>query len=102
MECGDGVHDDETKQYGNWVMAPVEDWHPQSLGVRFRAPTADGGARGGGRGGGRGRGSRTDSRKRPPAESPPNKGVAGSEGNGTLAITDGSEVRENHPTARLT
>jgi hypothetical protein len=60
MECGDGVHDDETKQYGNWVMAPVEDWHPQSLGVRFRAPTADGGARSGGRGGGHGRGSRTD------------------------------------------
>jgi hypothetical protein len=41
-----------------------------------------------------------DSRKRPPAESPPNKGVVRSEGYGTLAFTDGSKVRGDHPTAR--
>jgi hypothetical protein len=25
LECGDGVHDVEKKQYGTWMIAPVED-----------------------------------------------------------------------------
>jgi hypothetical protein len=25
QKCGDGVHDEEAKQYGLWMLAPVED-----------------------------------------------------------------------------
>jgi hypothetical protein len=25
LECGDGIHDEDTKQYGKWMLAPMED-----------------------------------------------------------------------------
>ncbi|XP_051201869.1 uncharacterized protein [Lolium perenne] len=28
LECGDGVHDERSKQYGSWMTSPMEDWHP--------------------------------------------------------------------------
>ena len=51
MECGDGVHGPEAEQYGTWMIAPVEDWHPQSSGERFKAPPRE--VNWGGRGGGK-------------------------------------------------
>jgi hypothetical protein len=27
LECGDGVHNAEEKQYGSWMIALMEDWH---------------------------------------------------------------------------
>jgi hypothetical protein len=51
LECGDGVHNIDRKQYGQWMIAPMEDWHPQFAGLHYRAPTRDGGQSGlGGRG----------------------------------------------------
>jgi hypothetical protein len=36
LECGDGVHNVHKNQYGTWMLSPIEDWHPQTLGVRTR------------------------------------------------------------------
>jgi hypothetical protein len=33
QECGDGVHEKEARQYGAWMIAPGEDWHPQTARV---------------------------------------------------------------------
>jgi hypothetical protein len=72
-ECGDGVHEASAMQYGNWMIAPMEDWHPQSAGVRNWSSAREGG----GQGAGQGRGGRIESHKRPPGESPPSKGTTG-------------------------
>jgi hypothetical protein len=85
LECGNGVHNDDDKQYGDWMCSPIDDWHPQTSGVRVR--TAGGEASRGGRGGGRGGGRPSESRKCPPVESP----NAGEKANPSqLQVTDGS------------
>jgi hypothetical protein len=50
LGCRDGVHGDE-RQYGAWMIAPTEDWHPLTAGVRAHAPIQEGSR--GGKGGGR-------------------------------------------------
>jgi hypothetical protein len=92
LECGDGVHGDEAKQYGAWMMAAAEDWYPQTSGMRTRASDRAGAQ--GVRGGGRGRGGDVGTRKRPPGESSQGAGASGEgkgRGAGTLQITDGIE-----------
>jgi hypothetical protein len=32
LVCGNGVHDTTKKQYGKWMIALVEDWHPPVVG----------------------------------------------------------------------
>jgi hypothetical protein len=85
QDCGDGVHSEMDKQYGDWMIAPVEDWHPSTTGARNKAPPKEGYR--GGQGGGRG--SATDlSRKRPPGEELKSQGV--NDSSGLVQITDGS------------
>jgi hypothetical protein len=101
LECGDGVHDQEAKQYGTWMVAPAEDWHPQTAGIQTWAPPRD--QNSGSGGGGRGRGRGVDSRKHPPGESPPYTGrgkTGGGKGEATLLITDGPMAMEDQVGAR--
>jgi hypothetical protein len=90
-ECEDGVHDKTALQYGDWLIAPMEDWHPQTSGVRTGAPTRENSR--GGKGGSRGEAT-AESRKRPQGTPPPR---AGTEGRGTAAaagqlmLTDGKD-----------
>jgi hypothetical protein len=30
LECGDGVHGEDARKYGAWLIAPFDDWHPQT------------------------------------------------------------------------
>jgi hypothetical protein len=95
-ECEDGVHEQSALQYGEWMIAPMEDWHPNSSGVRMREPPRENFR--GGRGGGRGYGA-ADSRKRPPGATPPRagKGEAATPGaEGRLMLNDG----QGDPSAR--
>ncbi|KAM0881221.1 hypothetical protein ACQ4PT_033100 [Festuca glaucescens] len=97
LKCGAGVHEEEVKQYGEWMMAPVEDWHPQTSSVRSREPV--GGARGG-RGAGRSRGGFMESRKCASREvrKYPSTTVAEAEKNATtMMLTDGTvtEAKED-------
>ncbi|KAM0889136.1 hypothetical protein ACQ4PT_027880 [Festuca glaucescens] len=94
LECGDGLHTDTDKQYGEWMVAPMDDWHPHSSGVRSRGPTRESTC--GGRGGGRGTGRDAESRKRPPGETPSNvsKEDNTDPGSGNHQITDGKEQHE--------
>ena len=83
LECWDGVHDKESKQYGSWMVAPVEDWHPQTSGVR-RAPAREGS-------GGGGSSAKILPRKRPQGDSPPGTGKGGGADSAPLLqITQGS------------
>ncbi|KAM0923275.1 hypothetical protein ACQ4PT_005595 [Festuca glaucescens] len=66
LECRDGVHGDNDKQYGDWLVAPVEDRHPLTSGVKNKGQSWD--STRGGRGGGRGHGRTSESRKRSSGE----------------------------------
>jgi hypothetical protein len=45
LECGSGEFQDEELQYGMWMLAPPETWHPDT--PRMRASFAPEGVRGG-------------------------------------------------------
>jgi hypothetical protein len=86
LECGDGDHDESAKQYGPWLVAPMEDWQPTTRDARMRMLGVKG-MHGGGRGGGR----KNESRKRPHGEGPQHVGKT--EGHrGTLELMDGTEA----------
>jgi hypothetical protein len=53
LECGTGEFSDEQLQYGDWMLAPMETWHPETPRVRggfSREREASGGGRGMGEG----------------------------------------------------
>jgi hypothetical protein len=96
LECGDGVHTEEAKEYGDCMLAPQEDWHPQTTGVR-RGPAV--GSSGGGRGGGRATGRGAETRKRPTSgqTGKVSQGDAAAEEKG-MVLADGGEKRGQHGT----
>jgi hypothetical protein len=80
LECDDGVHEEEAKQYGAWMVAPMEDWHPQTSGVRGKQKEENGGG---------GQGAKPQYRKRPPGESPPAARTSTQAGSKLMELTDG-------------
>jgi hypothetical protein len=80
LECDDGVHDEEAKQYGAWMVAPMGDWHPQTSGVRGRQKEENGGG---------GQGAKPPYRKRPPGESPPAARTSTQAKSNLMELTDG-------------
>ena len=78
------------------MLAPVEDWYPQTTGQK--AKTQPGESNNGGRGG-----DKKDSRKRPPGGASPQGGKkTNGATNSNLQITDGREVDggKEQPVAR--
>ncbi|XBI82374.1 hypothetical protein VPH35_091074 [Triticum aestivum] len=53
MICGDGVHDQRTLEYGDWMIAPFEDWRRRTPGAGpwFQRGRNEGRGNRGGRGG---------------------------------------------------